>query len=98
MIFRRPIFDARVQNHRRWPLGILWKRNLEFLSNVTEGNAKFFLESHLSFENWRRPVHAGAAEQRRIHSVPRCVREGDTFPMRKFTDPRLSHRRTGHAR
>src|SRR6266513_1379034 len=30
MIFRRPIFDARVHNYRRWPLGSLWERHCEF--------------------------------------------------------------------
>src|SRR5207248_10411776 len=84
VIFGRPIFNARLQNHCGWTMLRLWKWDGEFFAEIAYRYAELFLESHLTFENRPRPGHTGTRQQRRKHAVPGGSRKCDTLPMREF--------------
>ncbi len=99
MIFRRPIFNARVQNHsRRAFVRVFRIRPLhKNFANIAQRDTELFLETHLSFENWRRTSHSRAREQCRVNAMTRRVCKCYAFPMRQLSDARLSHRRASDA-
>jgi len=64
MIFRRPIFDTCVQNHRAGPCGFCGNGTANF-SPTLRAKCRV-LSIPFVFENRRRPRHSRAGEQRRV--------------------------------
>ena len=99
MIFRRPIFDARLQDHGgRAFARDRFLRFVEDFLHVPQRNAQLLFESHRAFENRRRSGHPGARQERCIHPESGGIRKGHAFPVRKLPHPRLPKRRAMHAR
>src|SRR5215467_3757925 len=88
VIFRWPIFDARLQNH--------CGRSAEIVAHVAQRHAELFLESHFAFEDWRWTGHAMSSKQRGENAVAGGGGKSDAFPMRELACAGLPHGRAGH--
>ena len=93
MVFRRPEFDAGVQNHE-----IIVAIFPPVADPRIEWAADQCLEALFPLEDRRRPGHPLARQQRREHPVARRIGEGAAFPLRQFPDSRLPQSGARHAR